>query len=179
MTALVRVVLCLFAIAAASACTPVRSKVPPPYVIGGREFSADEFRQYAVEQCRHALEYARSPAEKPGLPTHAFTTDGCSAWPESRAQGCCLEHDVAYWCGVGSRREIDLSFRRCLLRETGSKVYAAIAYTGVRLGGGRFMPFSWRFGYGHDWPHRRVDSDYRFEVLAESESRPQNPLTIH
>lgn len=178
MPALVRVVLCVLAIAAASGCTPVRSKVPPPYVLDGREYSAEEFRQYAREQCRYALDAAKSSAEDPGLPAHAFTTDGCSAWPESRVQGCCLEHDVAYWCGVGSRRDIDLSFRRCVFKESGSKVYAAIAYTGVRLGGGRFMPFSWRFGYGHAWPHKRVDSDYLFDVVAESESRPQTPLTI-
>jgi hypothetical protein len=31
-------------------------------------------------------------------PPH-FTTDGCSMWPDDGWVRCCVEHDVAYWCG--------------------------------------------------------------------------------
>jgi hypothetical protein len=166
----VRAVILVVAAGLLSACTPVRSKLPPPYLLNDRQFSAEELGKYAAEQCSQALE----GVEGTGPPPNAFTTDGCSAWPESRVQSCCLQHDVAYWCGVGNRREIDRIFRRCVLKHSG-KVYANVAYAGVRLGGGRFMPFSWRFGYGRRWPFRKVPTNgFMFDVLAESETRPQN-----
>lgn len=169
----IRIAFCVIAAAAASACTPMRSKIPPPYVLDDRQFSATELQSYATEQCKQALENT----EGIEMPPHAFTTDGCSAWPESRVQSCCLEHDVAYWCGVGSRREIDQIFRRCVIKHS-SKAYANVAYAGVRFGGGRFMPFPWRFGYGHRWPFKKAPTNgYLFDVVAESESSPQNPPT--
>ena len=48
---------------------------------------------------RRAREYcAQFEGEKP---PHPFTTDGCSMWPDDGWAQCCVEHDFAYWCGVG------------------------------------------------------------------------------
>jgi hypothetical protein len=166
-----RLACCLIAVAAVAACTPVRSKLPPPYRVDGRSLSAVEMNQYAENWCTEAQ-------GKIELPAQAFTTDGCSAWPESRGQSCCLAHDVAYWCGAGNRRAIDQAFRSCLRNES-SAAYATLAYAGVRLGGGRFLPFPWRFGYGHRWPHRKPSPERMENVSVDSETSPQNPPTGH
>lgn len=167
-----RAALFLIAIAALPACTPLRSKLPPPYVVNGAKLSAQEMQAFAVEACKLAVAHTDGIE----MPAHPFTTDGCSAWPESSIQSCCLVHDVAYWCGVGDRQEIDESFRRCVSKTKG-KNYANIAYAGVRLGGGRFMPFPWRFGYGHPWPFKKAPTrGIIFDVIS-SETRPQSPLT--
>ena len=129
---------------ASTACTPMRSKLPPPYLIDGRSYSAEELDAWANERCA-----AASPA---GLPPNKFTTDGCSAYPEGKYQDCCIKHDVSYWCGVQRRRAVDQDFRRCV-RDASSPANANLMWTGVRLGGGRLLPFPWRFGYGHPWPH--------------------------
>lgn len=157
--------MCLAAVVAAAsvACTPVRSTLSPPYPLDGRELSAAELTAYANARCA-----ADSQGAPP--PPHAFTTDGCSAWRDAGWLTCCIQHDVAYWCGARVRREADQAFRACV-REHSSPTNAALMYAGVRLGGGRFVPFPWRFGYGHDWPHRRIE--------VQSESAPQTSPTGH
>lgn len=131
----------------ASACTPVRSSLPPPYVIDGVEYSAEQMESFANQSCK-----VRNGG---ALPPNKFTTDGCSAYPDAEWQQCCLKHDVAYWCGAGARRDADVAFRACVA-ETSSRRNAGLMYTGVRLGGGRLAPFPWRFGYGHPWPYRKT-----------------------
>jgi hypothetical protein len=133
---------------ASAACTPVRSKLAPPYLIDGQSYSAGQLDTWANESCA---------AVSSVLPPNKFTTDGCSAYPEGAYQDCCIKHDVSYWCGAQRRRVVDQEFRRCV-REASSPANANLMWTGVRLGGGRFMPFSWRFGYGHPWPHRKKTS---------------------
>jgi hypothetical protein len=147
-------------------CTPVRSTLPPPYLIDGRSYSADEMDQYASASCATGAG---------ALPPNKFTTDGCSAYRDAGWRACCIKHDVAYWCGAGLRRAADLAFRRCV-REASSAVNAGLMYGGVRLGGGRFMPFPWRFGYGHPWPHRPPAPSPSNDV-ASSEAGPQTPPT--
>jgi hypothetical protein len=154
--------LCLGIVACGlGACTPLRSTITPPYVIDGVPFSADELEGYALEQCQLNTQGAPPPP-------HRFTTDGCSAYRDARWRGCCIKHDVAYWCGALVRREADQEFRDCVRSES-SALNAGLMYTGVRLGGGRFAPFPWRYGYGYPWPHRKP--------AEPSETRPQNALT--
>lgn len=168
-----RLALCAIVIAVFSACTPLRSKLPPPYRVNGSELSTQEMQAFALESCKSMVE----SADDVELPTHPFTTDGCSAWPESSIQSCCLRHDIDYWCGVGDRQKIDDSFRRCVWKTKG-RAYANVAYFGVRLGGGRFMPFPWRFGYGHRWPFRKAPAPgVIYDVISQSEPSPQSPLT--
>lgn len=165
----VRVVICVIALAGVSACTPLRSTLAPPYPLNDRKLSASEMNKYAEDWCMEAQ-------GKIQLPPNAFTTDGCSASPDSSWQSCCLQHDVEYWCGAGDRRAVDQSFRSCMLRRT-NKLYANVAWLGVRLGGGRFMPFPWRFGYGSPWPHKKATAELMNTVVVESEPSPQNPPT--
>jgi hypothetical protein len=148
----------------------VRSTLPPPYVIDGRTYSAAELDDYASQRCA-----TESPGEP--LPPNKFTTDGCSAWRDGNDRGqswraCCIKHDVTYWCGSGRRREADLTFRRCVA-DASTQGNARLMYTGVRVGGGRFAPFPWRFGYGRAWPHHAPPRS----SVKESEPSPQTPPT--
>jgi hypothetical protein len=154
----VRVLVALALACSGFACTPLRSKLPPPYVIDGTSYSAETLEIYANEHCAAGAQ---------PLPPNKFTTDGCSAYPEGKYQECCIKHDVAYWCGARARRDVDQEFRRCV-RDASSPTNANLMWTGVRAGGGRFVPFAWRFGYGHPWPHRKI---------VPSESTPQTPPT--
>jgi hypothetical protein len=139
-------VLALLALAAA-ACTPMRSTIKPPYVVNGKSYSEPEIRQFALERC-----VAAQPGAAP--PPHEFTTDGCSAWRDSRWLSCCISHDIDYWCGGALRRDADRALRSCV-RANASSANAALMYGGVRIGGAWWWPFPWRWGYGYDWPHRK------------------------
>lgn len=148
--------------ALAAGCTPVRTTIRPPYVVDGRTLNTSaELETYAAERCT---------ASNPGspLPPQHFTTDGCSAFPDDGWRTCCLTHDIAYWCGATVRLEADRAFRACL-REHSSAAQATMMFLGVRIGGGRFSPFPWRFGYGYPWPHRKP--------AASSEPRPETAPT--
>jgi hypothetical protein len=156
-----RVVLGVALFAACAGCTPIRSTIAPPYVIDGQSLGAEELESHANQRCAAQSHGAPPPPRK-------FTTDGCSAYRDARWRGCCIEHDIAYWCGAQPRRVADEDFRACVRGES-SALNASLMYAGVRLGGGRFAPFPWRFGYGYPWPHRRSS--------AQSEARPQTALT--
>ncbi|HET7810923.1 MAG TPA: hypothetical protein VFL16_10135 [Steroidobacteraceae bacterium] len=131
----------------ASGCTPTRSSIQAPYRIDGREYTAPQLETYANKTCRAVLHGAPPPP-------HPFTTDGCSLWRDGTWQGCCIKHDVAYWCGVEVRKEADQALRACV-REASSATHANVMYGGVRVGGWRFWPFPWRFGYGRPWPAKK------------------------
>lgn len=91
----------------------------------------------------------------------AFTTDGCSRFPDrSRITGkdwcdCCLHHDLAYWRGgtEAERLKADQELRRCVLKHTDEPGLAEGMYLGVRAGGGPQHRTNYRWGYG--WPHGR------------------------
>jgi hypothetical protein len=127
------------------ACTPLRSTIKPPYVVNGKQYSEPELQQFALERC-----VAVQPGAAP--PPHVFTTDGCSVWPDSTWRGCCIDHDIKYWCGADVRKNADQDFRSCV-RANSSATNAALMYGAVRVGGGRWSPFPWRWGYGYKWPH--------------------------
>jgi hypothetical protein len=154
------VIACALAAAAGAGCTPMRSTIPPPYHIDGRALSAAELESHANRRCAEDSDGRPQPA-------HRFTTDGCSAWRDDGWRSCCIQHDVAYWCGARPRLEVDREFRDCVRRESSSGM-ARLMFTGVRLGGGRFVPFPWRFGYGHRWPHARPGTPELSETRAQT-----------
>ena len=131
----------------AAGCTPTRSSIAAPYLIDGKEYTAADLDAYANQSCGAELNGAPPPP-------HAFTTDGCSAWGDGAWKGCCIKHDVAYWCGVEVRKQADQALRACV-RDASGASNANLMYGGVRVGGWRFWPFPWRFGYGRDWPNKK------------------------
>jgi len=140
-----RIALALLILACA-ACTPTRSTIRPPYELDGKTYDESQIRVEAERQCTLAGN---------ARPEHEFTTDGCSVWPDSSWRTCCIKHDLSYWCGGTSeqRKAADARLRQCV-QERSRSFNAHTMYFGVRLGGWRWMPFPWRWGYGHDWPFR-------------------------
>ncbi len=86
-------------------------------------------------------------------PIRPFVTDGCSRFPDTEWNtACCVEHDVAYWCGgsAGERVAADEAFAACVADEAGGFL-AWLMETGVRVGGHPIFPSSYRWGYGHPY----------------------------
>lgn len=125
-------------------CTPSRHSTVF-YEIDPRELRAVEER--AIAQCTAARTDGR-------LPPYPFTTDGCSAWPDGSWQECCVEHDMAYWCGgaAENRRRADGLLRDCVAAR-GYPTTGGFMFLGTRVGGHPWLPLPWRWGYGWDWPY--------------------------
>lgn len=91
---------------------------------------------------------------------NAFTTDGCSRFPDGTRDHetlwlhCCTTHDVAYWQGGtrAERRAADFALRECVVA-TGETTIANLMLVGVWIGGSPYFPTSFRWGYG--WPYPR------------------------
>ena len=90
----------------------------------------------------------------------AFTTDGCSSFPDGTLEyrdlwlDCCTTHDVAYWKG-GLREErvkADEELRSCVA-SVGEPEIATLMLAGVTVGGSPYWPTKFRWGYG--WPYAR------------------------
>lgn len=126
-------------LALAGACTPQR--------YGGALAGADPAELAALE--------ARAAAQCAAKPPYPFTSDVCSAWPDGDWGACCIEHDMAYWCGgdAAARKAADEGLRACV-SQAGHPTMGSFMYYGVRFGGHPLWPFPWRWGYGWDWPHR-------------------------
>lgn len=92
-------------------------------------------------------------------PPRKFVTDGCSAWPDGTWGDCCVEHDMAYWCGGSAevRRQADLQLRQCV-SERVAPWLGAVMYYGVRAGGPPWLPTPWRWAYGWPWLRGYTDS---------------------
>jgi hypothetical protein len=131
----------------ASGCMPHHCEQRPPYLVGGIQHTEVELQALAADRCRG------STAAPASLPPNPFTTDGCSLVPNGPMTECCIEHDMAYWCGGPSalRGTADEALRSCIVQH-GGKVKSTFMYAGVRLGGARWLPFPWRWGYGYAWP---------------------------
>ena len=125
-----------------SGCTPTAHRLQP--------YSSDRPAAEALE--RRAAQYCVQLRSV--TPPHPFTTDGCSMWPDDGWVDCCVEHDIAYWCGGTSddRRRADAALRDCVARDH-SATLAWLMYWGVRLGGVPWQPFAWRWGYGWNGIH--------------------------
>ncbi len=81
-----------------------------------------------------------------------FSSDGCSAFFDSNRGGswqhCCVQHDLHYWKGGTKqmRKNADKQLRDCVNDQ--EPALGGLVYLGVRLGGGSYLPFTWRWGYG-------------------------------
>lgn len=144
---------------AASGCAPSRHTLEPyrSDPVAGAALSAR-----AAEQC---TESGRNQGVQPD---RIFITDGCSrvldtAWNTA----CCVEHDIAYWCGGdrAARLQADTEFGQCIAGETNAFV-GWVMKTGVRIGGHPVFPSSYRWGYGH--PYRATYPS----AVAESVNSP-------
>lgn len=120
--------------------------IKPPYEIDGRTYSEREIQALARDRCA-------ATESRAGMPPYAFTTDGCSLWPDGAWLECCLKHDLVYWCGGtrDARRAADRDLRACV-RRVSSATNSELMYLGVRFGGHPLWPFPWRWGYGFPWP---------------------------
>ncbi len=100
----------------------------------------------------------------------AFTTDGCSLFPDGdgespdRWHDCCVSHDMSYWRGgsAAQRRHADAALGACVLAATGRPLLAEQMSRAVRLGGMPLLPTSFRWGYG--WGYGRG-----YQVLTPQE----------
>ena len=80
-------------------------------------------------------------------------TDGCSGIRDGEKVGCCVEHDIPYWCGGSSeqRAHADACLERCVA-EMGHPTLGWMMGKGVRVTAHPLVPAGWRWGYGHDYP---------------------------
>ena len=74
-------------------------------------------------------------------------------WLDSTWVDCCVEHDIAYWCGgsCADRQAADRQLEECVAAH-GSPTIGETMYLGVRIGGSPWVPAPYRWGYGWDWP---------------------------
>jgi hypothetical protein len=136
-------VLAAIAVASATACTPAVSRLEP----------YDRDAVAAQELDRRAAATCIQQRGASALPPHRFTTDGCSLWPDGDWVECCVDHDMAYWCGgtCDDRARADAELRDCVAAHGHGGLGRAM-YVGVRVGGPPWTPFPFRWGYGWDWP---------------------------
>jgi len=119
------------------------------------------------------------PNAVPKLP--AFTSNGCSVFPDGNAFGCCYVHDMAYWVGgtAAERRKADRALEQCVAEVTGTPVLGndlvgnhvvgGLMYTAVSLFGLPGVPSRVRWGYG--WGDTRQVS---YAPLTRSEQDQVN-----
>lgn len=127
----------------AAGCAPLRHSIEP--------YAEDPAQARALED-RAAAACAQGRIDG-ALPPRRFTTDGCTLWPDAGWRECCIAHDMAYWCGgePAARKRADRSLRECVAA-AGHEDMASWMYYSVRLMGHPLWPFTWRWGYGWDWP---------------------------
>lgn len=108
-----------------------------------------------------------------------FTTDECTLVDEGPPEDpdawchCCVAHDLNYWKG-GTWREkelADIQFRRCIAA-AGYPDRARVMYNAVRIWGGAYLPFVWRWGYG--WRYGRG-----YKELTPSEKIAVERMLMH
>ncbi len=127
------------------ACAGPAVHTPEPYASDPAAAAALETR--AAQYCAARYPSGDQQPEKP------FVTDGCSGWFDRDWDlACCVEHDIAYWCGGTreQRRRTDAEFGECVAANT-SRVVGLGMRLGVRLGGHPLFPTSYRWGYGHTY----------------------------
>lgn len=134
-------------------CTPMQSRIDPPYPFKGDVFNEEEIQKIAAQTCGFEDTAELPPDINP------FTTDGCTLWPDGNWRECCIAHDILYWCSEGdlSRKETDQALRDCV-RERDSPANAFFMYWGTRLTALPWLPFPWRWGYGYRWLEKQSAS---------------------
>ncbi len=102
----------------------------------------------------------------------AFSTDGCSMFPDGTFQqnelwlSCCTAHDIAYWQGGSfeQRLNADQELKSCVAK-VGQPEIAQLMLMGVRGGGTPYLPTSFRWGYG--WSYPKFYDELDDEELAQ------------
>jgi hypothetical protein len=134
---------------ATSGCSANRTKLWP--------YSDDEVLEGLL--ARRAAAVCACLRAGTDLPPRRFTTDGCSMGPDGDWVGCCVNHDIEYWCGGSAQDRIDADTRlaRCVERIAHETILARTMRRAVHVGGEPGSPFPWRWGYG--WSgHRGFDA---------------------
>ena len=90
-------------------------------------------------------------------PSRPFRTDGCTLWPDSVWQQCCVDHDIAYWCGGTKehRAHADRELRNCVdahYSDWRGPFLGGLMSSTARLFGAPWLPTYWRWGYGRLYP---------------------------
>jgi hypothetical protein len=88
-----------------------------------------------------------------------FSSDGCSGFPDGTLSqkklwlDCCTTHDLAYWKGgtYENRLQADKDLKYCVA-QAGEKEIALLMLAGVRVGGSPYLPTTFRWGYGWEYP---------------------------
>ncbi|MEM9177518.1 MAG: hypothetical protein AAGC67_20060 [Myxococcota bacterium] len=128
-----------------SACAAPTAHVPEPWASDAA--AATRLTERAAARC---VASGRNGGVQPVLP---FVTDGCSRFPDTEWNtACCVEHDLAYWCGgtEAERAEADAAFGTCVAEGAGAFM-GWLMEAGVRVGGHPVFPSSYRWGYGHPY----------------------------
>jgi hypothetical protein len=107
----------------------------------------------------------------------AFTSDGCSLFPDSSLISekdwcsCCFEHDLAYWRGgtAAERENTDALLKDCVAEKSGNETLAIMMHEGVRLGGSPYFYNWYRWGYG--WGYER-----KYKALTPAEVETADSL---
>ena len=114
---------------------------------------------------QRAVSWCEQRTEPSGTPNRPFRSDGCTLWPDGFSaaanwRSCCVDHDIAYWCGgtPEMRAEADRVLKHCV-GEKYAGWMGALMKPGVLVGGHPWLPTSWRWGYGHDYPAPYYDLD--------------------
>lgn len=114
-------------------------------------YRSDELAAWALQEL---AQYVCSEMEPDGgVPEKPFVTDGCSVWIDGSWVGCCVDHDIVYWCGGTreERRQADRELDQCV-SESSSGFNGTWMYLGTRVGGHPIVPAGWRWGFGRDYP---------------------------
>ncbi len=129
-------------VASGIACAPKMHRVEP---YQSDPAAAAELEARAQAFCEAASPAERSPRDK------RFITDGCTAWFDRDWEGCCVEHDIAYWCGGSAqeRKLADRELQMCVAESDDAPGWLAwMTYLGVRVGGHPVFPVHYRWGFG-------------------------------
>jgi hypothetical protein len=89
------------------------------------------------------------PTTAPKL--QAFSSNGCSVFPDGDTFGCCYVHDMAYWAGGtgADRRKADRALEQCVA-DVSNHVVGGIIYAAVTIFGTPGVPTRVQWGYGWD-----------------------------
>ncbi len=137
---------CAGVVATCAACTTLDHHSAEPYRSDAKQAAAIE---------REAIAWCSAHGEPAGPPTLPFRTDACSLWLDGSWPACCVEHDVAYWCGgtAEARARADAELSACVAREYAPWM-GGLMQVGVRVGGSPLWPTYFRWGYGHPYSGR-------------------------
>lgn len=116
-------------------------------------YSDQKFEPENIEELRKISNEQIAP-----LPPKAFTTDGCSLWPNSILGNdlldICISHDMQYWKG-GSAEDRKVADNEMRERVNENIPFVGdVMYTGVRIFGHPLLPSPWRWGYGFEYPYK-------------------------